>query len=69
MSSEKTETFPKVKIKLVKSIIGRTQRQRAVVQGLGLGKLNSEVVQVKTPQIAGMINKINFMLEVTEVEK
>ncbi len=69
MSPEKKETFPQVRIKLVKSVIGRTERQRAVVKSLGLGKLNSEVVQTKTPQIAGMINKVNFLLEVTEVEK
>lgn len=69
MSPEKKETFPQVRIKLVKSVIGRTERQRAVVKSLGLGKLNSEVIQTKTPQIAGMINKVNFLLEVTEVEK
>ncbi len=56
-----------LKIKLVRSLIGRTERQRAVVKGLGLTKINSEVVRENRPEILGMIRKIEFMLEVTEV--
>lgn len=56
-----------LKIKLVRSLIGRTERQRAVVKGLGLTKINSEVVRENRPEILGMIRKVEFMLEVTEV--
>ncbi len=65
----KKEEFKMLKIKLVKSIIGRTQKQRAIVKGLGLTKLQSEVLREDRPEIRGMINKIVFMLEVTEVKK
>lgn len=63
----KKETYPKVKIKLVKSLIGRTPKQRAVVKGLGLRKINSEVEKEKRPEILGMIKKVEFLLQVTEV--
>ncbi len=68
MAVKKKEKYPKIKIKLVKSIIGRTKKQRAVVKGLGLRRLNSEVIREKRPEILGMIKKIDFMLEVKEIE-
>lgn len=60
--------YPLIKIKLVKSLIGRTQKQRRVVKGLGLGKIDSEVVKEKRPEILGMVNKVGFLLQVTDVE-
>ncbi|MDY0295784.1 MAG: 50S ribosomal protein L30 [Acidobacteriota bacterium] len=69
MAVKKTESFPKVRIRLVKSLVGRTETQRAVVRGLGLHKLNSSVIREKRPEIMGMVRKIDFMLEVTEVEQ
>ena len=68
MAVKKKPEFPLIKIKLVKSLIGRTEKQRAVVRGLGLGKLNSEVIREKRPEILGMVKKIDFMLEVSDVE-
>ncbi len=64
---EKSE-YPKIKIKLVKSMIGRTRKQRDVVRGLGLRRLNSEVVREKRPEIMGMVRKIDFMLQVSDVD-
>lgn len=61
------ETYPKIKIKLVKSVIGRTKKQRAIVKGLGLGRISSEVEREKSPEIMGMIKKVDFLLEVTDV--
>ncbi len=58
-----------LKITLVKSLIGRTERQRRVVKGLGLGKMHSSVIKKDTPEIRGMIGKINFMLHVEELEQ
>jgi len=63
---KKTE-YPKIRVKLVKSIIGRSDRQQATVRGLGLRKINSEVTVEKRPEILGMIKKIEFMLQVEEV--
>jgi large subunit ribosomal protein L30 len=56
----------KLKIKLVKSVIGRPQKVRAIVKSLGLKKLNSEVIQEDRPEIQGMIRKIDYLLEVEE---
>ncbi|MCK5055188.1 MAG: 50S ribosomal protein L30 [Candidatus Aminicenantes bacterium] len=65
----KKEKYPKIKIKLKKSIIGRTEKQRAIVRGLGLRKINSEVERESSPEILGMVKKIDFMLDVSEVGK
>jgi large subunit ribosomal protein L30 len=67
MAVKKRTEFPKIRIKLVKSLIGRSDRQQATVKGLGLHKVNSEVIREKRPEILGMINKIGFMLQVEEV--
>ena len=64
----KKTQYPLIKIKLKKSIIGRTKKQRAIIKGLGLGKIDSEVTREKRPEILGMINKVDFMLQVTDVE-
>jgi large subunit ribosomal protein L30 len=52
------------KVKLVKSLIGCTPVQRATVKGLGLRKINSEVVLKDTPAIRGMIFNVQHLLEV-----
>jgi len=57
----------KVKVKLVKSTIGRKQDQVDTVKALGLKKLNSEVEHNDTPQIRGMIEKVIHLVEVTEM--
>ncbi|MBN1223146.1 MAG: 50S ribosomal protein L30 [Candidatus Aminicenantes bacterium] len=58
-----------LKIKLVRSLIGRPQKQREVAKGLGLRKLNSEVIRSDRPEIRGMIRKIPHLLTVEELEK
>ncbi|MDQ1350973.1 MAG: large subunit ribosomal protein [Acidobacteriota bacterium] len=65
---EKKTAYPQIKIKLKKSLAGRTQKQRATVKGLGLRKIDSEVVREKRPEILGMVKKIYFLLQVTDVE-
>ena len=69
MAVKKKEKYPMIKIALRKSLIGRTEKQRKVIKGLGLRKINSEVIKEKSPEIMGMVNKVDFMLEVTEVSK
>ena len=54
------------KITLIRSHIGKPARQRAVLNGLGLNKLNKTVVLKDTPEIRGMINKVSHMLKVEE---
>jgi large subunit ribosomal protein L30 len=58
----------KLRITLVKSPIGHPQRQKATVRALGLGRMNSSVVQNDTPPIRGMIAKISHLIKVEEVE-
>jgi len=67
MAVKKKGEYPKIRIKLVKSIIGRSDRQQATVRGLGLRKINSQVIREKRPEILGMIRQIDFMLQVEEV--
>ncbi|MCH2533573.1 MAG: 50S ribosomal protein L30 [Bdellovibrionales bacterium] len=56
------------KVKLKKSLIGRTQKQKDAVRCLGLRKIGQEVVVADNPAVRGQIMKIQHMLDVT-VEK
>jgi large subunit ribosomal protein L30 len=56
----------KLKIKLVKSIIGLSPRQEATVHALGLRRIRQVVEHDDTPTIRGMIRQVPFMVEVEE---
>lgn len=56
----------KLKITLKKSLIGRKDSHIATVNALGLKKIGKTVEHEDTPQIRGMINKVNYLLEVEE---
>lgn len=58
----------KIKVTLVKSVIGRPEDQRATVKALGLNKINSYSVHNDTPQIRGMVNKVVHLVDVEEVK-
>ena len=53
----------KVKVTLVKSLIGTKQSHRATVRGLGLRRLNSTAELQDTPAVRGMINKVSYLLK------
>lgn len=55
-----------IKITLIKSHIGKPPKQRAILNGLGLKKLNKTVVLQNTPEVKGMINKVSHLLKVEE---
>lgn len=55
-----------IKIKLVKSLIGRQPKHIEIANQLGLRKLNRTVVHKDIPSIRGMINAIHYLLEVEE---
>jgi large subunit ribosomal protein L30 len=63
-SKKKTGEAKRVKITLVKSTIGFDKKQAAVVQGLGLRRLNHTVELVDTPATRGMIQKVRHLVEV-----
>lgn len=54
----------KVKITQVRSVIGRPKRQKATIEALGLKRMNHSVEHELTPQIQGMINKVNHLVKV-----
>ncbi|RCW63554.1 50S ribosomal protein L30 [Saliterribacillus persicus] len=58
----------KLEITLKRSVIGRSEVQRATVQTLGLRKMHQSVVREDTPVVRGMINKVSHLVEVKEVQ-
>ena len=57
----------KVKVIQVKSKIGRTPKQKKTLEGLGLRRIGQSRVHTLNPQIQGMINKVDFLVNVEEV--
>ena len=55
-----------IRITLVRSPIGYSERQKATVQALGLRRMNQTVEQVDTPVLRGMIAKVSHLVEVDE---
>ena len=55
-----------LKITKVKSEIGRPEKQRKVLKGMGLNRLNKTVTLADTPQVRGMINKVIHLVSVEE---
>ncbi|MBK8523444.1 MAG: 50S ribosomal protein L30 [Zoogloeaceae bacterium] len=53
----------KIKVTLVKSLIGTKQSHRATVRGLGLRRLNSTSELQDTPSVRGMINKVSYLVK------
>jgi large subunit ribosomal protein L30 len=58
----------KLKITMVKSYIGRPEKQRQILRGMGLGRLNKTVLLEDTPEIRGMINKVSHLVFMEEVK-
>jgi len=58
----------KVKVKQVKSKIDKPARQKRTLQALGLRKMNQVVEHEATPQIMGMIAKVQHLVSVEEVK-
>ena len=56
----------KIKVKQVRSAIRRTARQKATIQALGLRKLNHVVEHEATPQILGMVKKVQHLVIIVE---
>lgn len=55
-----------LKIKLIKSPIGRIEKHKLCVKGLGFRKLHQTVTLEDTPSVRGMVNKIRDMVEIVE---
>ena len=59
----------KLKIIQTKSVIDRPEKQKRIIEALGLGRPNWEKIHNDTPQIRGMINKVTHLVRVEEVKE
>ena len=57
----------KIKVTQIKSVIDRPERQKRTMQALGLRKMNATVEVEATPQILGMVTKVNHLIKVEEL--
>lgn len=55
-----------VKVKQVRSLAGRPEKQRLIVQGLGLRRMHHVRELVDTPNVRGMIRKVPHLVEVVD---
>ena len=59
----------KLKIRQIKSYIGRPEKQRNILRGIGLGKINRAVILNDTPEIWGMVKKVSHLISVEKFEE
>ena len=55
-----------MKIKLKKSTIGKKENHKRIVKALGFTKVGQVIEKEDTPEIRGMINKIDHMVDIVE---
>ncbi|AGF47265.1 ribosomal protein L30 [Candidatus Kinetoplastibacterium desouzaii TCC079E] len=60
-------TNKQLKIKLLRSTIGIKKSHRETVRGLGLRKINSISVLNDTPEVRGMIRKVDYLVDVSNI--
>lgn len=58
----------KLEITLRKSGIGRPEKHKKILRGLGLTRLNKTVVRADTPEIRGMVRKVIHLVDVKEID-
>jgi len=63
-AAKKSADTKRVTVTLVKSTIGFDKKQAAVVEGMGLRRVNHTVELADTPSIRGMIHKVRHLVEV-----
>jgi large subunit ribosomal protein L30 len=68
MSDQSQSKSKIVRITLVKSPIGYTQRHKATIRALGLRRMHQTVEHEDSPSLRGMLYKVNHLVEVVEVE-
>jgi len=57
----------KLKLKLVRSVIGRSKKQKDTIAALGLKRMNQVVEKEASPSVVGMVKKVQHLLSVEEV--
>jgi large subunit ribosomal protein L30 len=56
----------KIRVRLVRSMIGCPEKHRLVLRGMGLTKLQKSVQLPDTPQVRGMVNKVKHLVRVED---
>lgn len=64
----KDKKLHKIKITQIRSVINRPVDQKRTIRALGLRKMHQSVIQDATPQILGMVNKVNHLVQTEEVK-
>lgn len=59
----------RLRIRQVRSGIGRPERQKRTVRALGIRRMHQVVVHDDSPQIRGMIKRVRHLIEVEEIEE
>jgi large subunit ribosomal protein L30 len=65
---KKKATEKKLRITLVKSAIGYSEKHKAAIRALGLHRMNQTVEQADNPVIRGMLMKVNHLVKIEEQE-
>jgi len=60
---EAAKSGQRVRVTLVRGVIGTRESHRATVRGLGLRRINHTVELEDTPSVRGMINKVSYLLK------
>ena len=60
------EAAKRIVVRLVRSMIGRPEKQRVVLRGMGLTKMQKTVLLPDTPQVRGMLDKVKHLVRVEE---
>jgi large subunit ribosomal protein L30 len=66
MAKQKKSTIKVLRITLVKSPIGYSERQKSTVRALGLKKMNQTVEQVDSPVLRGMLDRVGHLVLIEE---
>ncbi len=64
--SKKDRPAGTIRVRMIGSLIGCTDKQRASVRGLGLRRLHQVVERVDTPAVRGLVNAVPHLVEIVE---
>ena len=64
--AKKTGSTGVIKVKMIGSVIGCPEKQRATVRGLGLRRMHQVVERADTPAIRGMVNAVPHLVSIVE---
>ena len=66
MSKTTKKAGATIKVKMIGSLIGCPDKQRATVRGLGLRRMHHVVERADTPEIRGMVKKVPHLVAIVE---